>query len=159
MSYDPQRSNPYAAAWQGVAQPQTGPVGPAAPQAQVGAGQQGAEGMDVQPPAVTPRVDVIESAEELVVRLDAPGFEKDQIEIHADANNLYVTADRSSEPAADTERGERALLNERPLRLERTIPMPAHIDPEQATAEHENGVCIIRVQKDEDDRRHEIGFQ
>lgn len=52
-----------------------------------------------------------------------------------------------------------ALLNERPLRLERTIPMPAHIDPEQAAAEHENGVCLITVQKDENDRRHEIGFQ
>lgn len=157
MSYDPQ--NPYAAAWPGAAQPAAGPAGPAGPQAQAGAGQQAAESMEVQPPAVTPRVDVIESAEELVVRLDAPGFEKDQIEIHADANNLYVTADRSSEPSVDPDRGERALLNERPLRLERTIPMPAHIDPEQATAEHDNGVCLITVQKDEEDRRHEIGFQ
>ncbi|MFC3477258.1 Hsp20/alpha crystallin family protein [Halobacterium litoreum] len=168
MSYDPQWPNgsPYAAFGGVGGQPPVGPagpVGPATPAGQSGvpsgaAPQQG-EQVEARPPAAIPMVDIVESADELVVRLDAPGFEEDQIEIHADANNLFVTADRSQQPGFDPERGERALLSERPMRLERTISLPAHIDPEQATATHENGVCKIVVQKDDEDRRHEIGFQ
>jgi HSP20 family protein len=111
------------------------------------------------PPVAVPMVDVVESASELVVRVDVPGFEKDQLEIHADANQLYVTGDRSGESGVDAEDGERALVTERPVRIERAIPLSVHIDPEQVTATHENGVCEIVVPKDENDRRHQIGFQ
>lgn len=144
----------------------TRPVGPGGPtSAQAASGsvpagsQQSGEAAETRPPAAVPLVDIVESADELVVRLDAPGFEKDQIQIHADGSNLYVTADRTPTSDADPDGGERVLLTERPVRLERRISLPAHIDPEEASATHENGVCNIVVQKDEDDRRHEIGFQ
>lgn len=169
MSYDPQWPHgPSHEAFGGSGtpvQPPVSPGGPAGPQAQgnpagqAAPGQQSTEATQPQPPAAVPPVDIVESADELVVRMDAAGFDTDQIEIHADANNLFVTADRSGDQGFDPEHGERALLMERPVRLERTIPMPAHIDPEQATASHDNGVCKIVVQKDEEDRRHEIGFQ
>ncbi|MGB9964896.1 Hsp20/alpha crystallin family protein [Halobacterium sp. CBA1126] len=113
-----------------------------------------------QPPsaAAVPLVDVVESPDELVVRVDVPGFQKDQIEIQADANRLYVSADRSR---ADDDRDsdERALLTERPLRVERVVPLPMQIHPDQVTATHDDGVCEIVVPKDETERRHEVGFQ
>ncbi len=105
-----------------------------------------------------PLVDVVESPDELVVRVDVPGFEKDQIEIQADANRLYVSADRSRADE-ERERNERALLTERPVRVERVIPLPTQIHPEQVTATHDDGVCEIVVPKDETERRHEVGFQ
>lgn len=155
---------PYAAAaWDATGRTPAGATTPSVPQVSGGVGQQQqqqqTEAQEYRPPAATPNVDVVESDDELVVLLDAPGFEEDQITVHADANNLYVTADRSDDAAADSSEGERALLSERPMRLERAIALPGHIDPEQATAEHDNGVCRIAVPKDEDDRRHEIGFQ
>lgn len=91
--------------------------------------------------------------------MDVPGFEKEQLEIHADANRLYLFGDRSETAGVDSEQGEHALMAERPVRIERTIPLPVHIDPEQVTATHENGVCEITVPKDESERRHQIGFQ
>jgi len=115
--------------------------------------------MGAQALATMPMVDIVESDEDVVVYIDVPGFEEEQIDIHADANNLFVTADRSDDPVFDPEEGESALLTERPVRLERRISLPAHIDPEEATATQEDGVCIITVPKDEQERRHEIGFQ
>jgi HSP20 family protein len=121
--------------------------------------QSGTESTGGQPAAAVPMVDIVESADEVVVYVDLPGFEEDQIDIHADANNLYVTADRSDDPVYDADEGESALLAERPVRLERRISLPSHIDPEEATATREAGVCEISVKKDEQERRHEIGFQ
>lgn len=165
MSYDP-RTDPgvprAAAAWNATAPTPAGPVAPATAQqsAGVGASQQQADAVEYQQPAAaTPNIDVVESDQEIVVLLDAPGFEEDHITVHADANNLYVTADRSDDPAVGAESGEQALLNERPVRIERAITLPGYIDPEQATATHENGVCSITVPKDEEERRHEIAFQ
>jgi len=121
--------------------------------------QSGPESAAGQPTTASPMVDIVESADEVVVYVDLPGFEEDQIDIHADANNLYVTADRSDDPVYDADEGESALLAERPERLERRISLPSHIDPEDATATHEDGVCRIPVPKDERERRHEVGFQ
>ena len=121
--------------------------------------QGGSESTGAQTSAAVPMIDIVESGEEVVVYIDVPGFEEEQIDIHADANNLFVTADRSDDPVFDPDEGESALLTERPVRLERRISLPAHIDPEEATATQEDGVCEITVPKDEQERRHEIGFQ
>jgi len=153
---------PYtAAAWDATGRTPAGATTQSPQTAGAGApaNQQQAEPTEPQPPAATPSVDVVESDDELVLLLDTPGFEEDQITVHADANNVYLTADRSDDAAPDSSEGERALLRERPLRLERAITLPGHVDPEQATAEHDNGVCRVSVPKGEDDRRHEIGFQ
>ncbi|WP_232702747.1 Hsp20/alpha crystallin family protein [Halobacterium wangiae] len=119
----------------------------------------GGESVGSQTPAAVPMVDIVESAEDVVVYIDVPGFGEDQIDIHADANNLFFTADRSEDSVFDEDEGESPLLTERPVRLERRISLPAHIDPEEATATQDDGVCEITVPKDEEERRHEIGFQ
>lgn len=161
------RDVPHAAAWDATAGSPVGPTAPVTPQQQFGAAaggqqqqqQQPSEGVEYRPPAATPKVDVVESEDEVVVLVDAPGFAEDQLTVHADASNLYVTADRSEDSVVDADAGERALLRERPVRLERAIALPSHVDPEEATAEHDDGVCRITVPKDDDDRRHEIAFQ
>lgn len=129
-------------------------------------GQAGGEGMEQQAtqrqqqavPA-TPMVDVVEAPEELIVYVDTPGYEKDDINIHADANTLAVSADRSSKPSFDEDEGERGLVIERPMKLERTIPLPVHIDADEASASYDDGVCKITIPKEEGEKRSEIGFQ
>ncbi|MFW6003855.1 MAG: Hsp20/alpha crystallin family protein [Halanaeroarchaeum sp.] len=109
------------------------------------------------PPAV-PLVDIVDSPEELTVYVDTPGFEEEHLEIHADGNTLHLSGDRHEEPPGDVS-SEQRLLTERPLRVERTIALPLQIDPEQVVATHENGVCHITIPKEEQNQRHEIGFQ
>lgn len=107
----------------------------------------------------SPMVDIVESPKELVVYVDTPGFDKDAIQIHADANTISVSADRSSEEFVDEDDGERGVLLERPTKLERTISLPVQVDPEEASASYENGVCKVTIPKEEGDKRREIGFQ
>lgn len=121
-------------------------------------GEQGGGQQPVQQGRTQPPVDIVEMADELRVYVDAPGFEEDEIHIHADANTLVVSADRT-ETVFDPENGERGLLVERPTRLERSVQLPVHIDPENASASFENGVCVISISKEESDQRREIGFQ
>ncbi|MDL0128129.1 Hsp20/alpha crystallin family protein [Halobacterium sp. MBLA0001] len=171
MSYDPRLVNdaPRAAAtWS--APEQAAPVGaagmprqqPQMPQQQPvqdGASQRQAATIDQQPPAATPNVDVIESEAEVVVMIEVPGFSKDEITVQADASNLYVTAERSTDPQMGIEGDDNVLLRECPDRLERAITLPNYIDPGEATAEHVDGVCHVTVPKDEAERQHEIAFQ
>lgn len=111
------------------------------------------------PPATVPSTDIIETQSEISVRVDAPGFEKDQLHIHAADNRLYVTGDRSEDVTFDSTGGDHPLAVERPLRIERTIPLSVHIDPEKASAAHENGVCEIVISKGETENRSKINFQ
>lgn len=142
------------------------PQPPAAGGTQSPPRETGSEGVDRQsapgrqrPGPASPMVDVVETPEELVVYVDTPGFEKEDIQIHADANTLSVSADRSSEPPFDGDEGERGLVIERPSKLERTITLPVHVDPEEASASYEDGVCEITIPKEEGDKRREVAFQ
>lgn len=130
--------------------PQTGGEGMGQPSQQQGQ-QQTAPGR--------PMVDIVETPEDIVVYVDVPGYEKDDIDIHADANTLAVSADRSSEAPFDEDEGEQGLVMERSVRLERTVSLPVHIDPEEASASYEDGVAEITVPKEEEEKRREIGFQ
>lgn len=109
------------------------------------------------PPAV-PLVDIVDSPDELTVYVDTPGFEEEHLSLHADGNTLHLSGDRHEDLLAD-ESDEQFLLTERPLRVERSIPLPMEIDPDQVVARHENGVCHITIPKDEREQRHEIAFQ
>ncbi|WP_232686297.1 Hsp20/alpha crystallin family protein [Halobacterium zhouii] len=139
--------------------PEFGGVQPAPPESEgEKMTQQSTQGQQ-QSRFASPMVDVVETPKELVVYADTPGFEKDDIQIHADANTLSVSADRSSKPPFDEDEGERGLVIERPSKLERTITLPVHVDPEEASASYEDGVCEITIPKEEGDKRREVAFQ
>lgn len=133
------------------------PQGPATSGAftgqQVGGGGEAATAQ--QPQTMVPHVDLLETDDEFVLLVDAPGFEKDDIDIYADDDSVIITAQRS----LDLEQGERAVRTERPARLERTIRLPVVVDIDDASASYDNGVCRITVEKTEADRGRRIGFQ
>jgi len=115
-----------------------------------------------QPPAATggypasvPPVDIVDGAEELVVYLDMPGFEQEEIQVRGDETTLTVSAVRITE----FEEGHNVVVQERPLHVERSINLPAPVDVEEATAHHENGICTIRLPKSAAERYAEITFE
>jgi HSP20 family protein len=126
----------------GPASGQAAPMG--APQPEAGA-----------PEFAVPRVDVTETPESYLVELEMPGFEKTDISVYADENTLIVSAERAVEEA----QGYRMVQRERPLRLERTVPLPVTVDVEETMATYEAGVCAIEVPKGDADDRKRIGFQ
>jgi HSP20 family protein len=75
---------------------------------------------------------------EMVVRVEVPGFEPNELEVSLRGNALTVRAEHT-EPA-EGRGGER-----RHARLERTMTLPPGADPEKIEARYRNGVLEVHV--------------
>jgi HSP20 family protein len=106
-------------------------------------------------PAYAPLADVLETPDEIIVFVDCPGFEQDEIRVEVDNQHLIISAQRSDE--LDEE--EQFVSRERPTRLERTIQIPLQATVEDARAAYQNGVCRVTLPKNESERRRTIGFE
>ncbi|WP_323675442.1 Hsp20/alpha crystallin family protein [Halorubellus sp. PRR65] len=108
------------------------------------------------PEVAMPRADVTETPESYLVELEMPGFEKADISVYADENQLIVAGERDGE---EPTQGHRVLQRECPRHLERTIRLPVTIDVEETTATYDAGMCTIEVPKGDAEDRKRIGFQ
>ncbi len=95
---------------------------------------------------VMPAVDIVERQGELVVSVDLPGFAKDSILLSVEGNMLSIRASRNeaSEQGAVT-----TYQLHRPLRIDKTIPLPYTFTNDDAKLEgkaaYENGVVTLRL--------------
>ncbi len=96
----------------------------------------------------------METPDEVIIIVDVPGYEEEEITIQADDSTLVIVAERAEEETGEEYRSVRA---ERPHRLEHLIQLPTTGNVDDASATHENGVCTVTIPKDGTDRR-EIGF-
>lgn len=93
-----------------------------------------------------PPADVKETDDAIIVTLDLPGIDKNDIDISVLDNELHVVAERNAE-REETEKSyhkrERAYN-----RFERWIPLPVAVKAEEATAKVDNGVLTITLPKE-----------
>ena len=112
-----------------------------------------------EPPSVVepsaPRLDLIETADELLLFAELPGYDEDDIVLEAIDQQIRIFAERDGDD--DIEDG-RAHLRERLARVERTVVLPTPVDIERADATFDDGVCRIEIPKIEESRAHRIGF-
>lgn len=105
--------------------------------------------------AGTPSIDIVDMPDEIVLFVDLPGYDEENIKIQADGQNLTVSAERRDEEQAEGQK----FAQERPQKLQRTVRLPTRANVNEADATYENGVCKIRLPKMEEDKQHEIAFQ
>jgi HSP20 family molecular chaperone IbpA len=87
--------------------------------------------------------DVYESADEVLVLVDAPGFDKEDVSVSLTGNRLGVEASgRNGFPQRYRFVGER-----RPDALDTTVEIPARVDADAAEATVEDGVLRVRLPK------------
>ncbi|WP_247729183.1 Hsp20/alpha crystallin family protein [Halovivax limisalsi] len=97
---------------------------------------------------------MFDSPEELTILADLPGCTGEDVKVRTSNNTLYITAERS----ADIDGDSQPVMHERADRIERSIPLPADIEAEEADASCENGVCRITLPKKEESKQREIGI-
>ena len=91
-------------------------------------------------------LDVLESDTEYTFKASIAGFDPEKIEITYDDNTLSIRGEISEENTSGEE-GKYHIRERSFGSFYRGISMPGVIDPEQISAESENGVLIIHLPK------------
>lgn len=92
-------------------------------------------------------VDVIETAEAVIVKASIPGVSKENLQVSYEKEFLTIKAELPQENAPDK---ARFLLKERSFgTMSRTFRLPFAADVEQAGAEYKDGVLTLTLPKQE----------
>ncbi|MEM9622149.1 MAG: Hsp20/alpha crystallin family protein [Pseudomonadota bacterium] len=87
--------------------------------------------------------DVVEHNDEIEVRFEVPGMNKEDLNVEFKGAQLLVSGQKHM---SNSRQEGGCLVTERAFgHFQRAIPMPAEIDPETATAAYKDGVLVVNV--------------
>ncbi len=104
-----------------------------------------------------PKVDVFEEADQIVMKAELPGVEKDKITIDVNGRVLTVKGERISDGEVKEDnyyRRERSYG-----RFERSFTLPDETDSEKIRAEYKDGVLTLNIPKPESSKTKPITVQ
>jgi len=94
-----------------------------------------------------PNLDFSENDKEYIVRLEAPGVPKEDLEVNVDGQTLTISGRRDFERE---EKAEEYFWREREAgKFVRTVQLPAMVDQAKVTANYQDGIMTIRLPKTE----------
>jgi HSP20 family protein len=100
------------------------------------------------------RLDVIDRDEELIIRGELPGVEKDDIEVTVMGDRLMIKAEREFD---EKEKEDTYYRHEVGFgKLMRIIPLPVEVDAENVEAELKDGILEVTLPKAHTMERHTI---
>lgn len=105
---------------------------------------------------VTPAVDIFETAEAYVVRMDLPGAKRESMKVRIDRGTIDIQApvDRMFKEGATVLHSENA-----PPGFYRSFVLGEGINPDNIDAGFENGVLTLKLSKAENAKPREITIQ
>jgi HSP20 family protein len=95
-------------------------------------------------------LDMDDREDKVVVRAEAPGFEKEDFDVQVNDNQLVMKARHQQELKEDAARQWHQ------EELFRTITLPRGIDPERVEAQYRNGVLTVTIPKTEQRKGQKI---
>jgi HSP20 family protein len=101
----------------------------------------------------TPAVDLFEEKDDIVVKAELPGMEKDNIEVNLSGNRLTIKGERKQEAEVKKEgyyKSERSYGA-----FARTLELPREVQTEKVKAAFKNGILEIRLPKTEETKKKE----
>jgi HSP20 family protein len=105
----------------------------------------------------SPLLDFSENEKEYIVRLEAPGIPKEDLEANVEGQTLTITGHRDFEKEEKT---EEYFWREREAgRFVRTVQLPAMVDRAKVSAIYENGIMTIRLPKAEPSAKARIAIK
>lgn len=98
-------------------------------------------------------LDVIQQAENIVIKASIPGVTPDAIEATIEDNILTLKTERKAEESEDTQ----YLIRERPVgSFFRALRLPEAVDTSKVSSIYENGILIITLPKMEEKKKKHI---
>jgi HSP20 family protein len=91
-------------------------------------------------------VDMYEENDEVVVNIDAPGFDPSQIEIKTFSDRVNVRS-KEEEKSESEEDGRTWYMRRAGRSINLCVTLPTEVDPERAQASFKNGVVSVRMPK------------
>jgi HSP20 family protein len=101
-----------------------------------------------------PAVDVFEEKDDIVVKAELPGIEKDNIEVNVSDHHLTIKGEKKKEEEVKQEdyyRCERSYGS-----FLRTLELPADVKADKVKAAFKDGVLEVRLPKTEEAKTKEI---
>jgi HSP20 family protein len=101
----------------------------------------------------TPAVDLYEEKDDIVVKAELPGLEKDNIEVNLSENRLTIKGEKKQEEEVKKEgyyRSERSYGS-----FLRTLELPTEVQTDKVKAAFKNGILEIRLPKTEETKKKE----
>ncbi len=96
-------------------------------------------------PAAFPAADVYETDDEVVVELEAPGFDEKEIDVEVTDHTLVIKGGRTEEK--ETEERSFRLQERLESTFERRFELPAEVDTSKVSASFSKGVLKVQVGK------------
>ena len=91
---------------------------------------------------VHPPVNVFRQGEDVVIRIEVPGFAPENLSIESRGQTLSISGKLAEEPAAEGE----VLRRERFAgEFSRSLQLPRDVDPSQTVASCKHGILTLRV--------------
>lgn len=109
-----------------------------------------ADEMEVKPPII----DVFEEKDDIVVKAELPGMEKDNIDVNLTDHRLTIKGEKKKEDEVKEEnyyRAERSYGS-----FLRTLDLPKDVRADKVKASFKNGILEIRMPKTEEARTKEV---
>ncbi len=97
---------------------------------------------------LTPRLDVIEDKDELVIKAEFPGIRKEDLDVSLEENTLTIKAEKKQEEVSEEATYytcERCFGH-----YSRSISLPFPVDSDKLSSTFENGLLEIRLPKAEE---------
>ncbi len=104
--------------------------------------------------AAVPKVDVIDRADEVLVRAEVPGYEKDDIEVAVSGNTVTIKGETKREEKE--EKGDYYRWEIARGAFSRTVGLPADVDESKAKASLKDGVLELTLPKIEKAKKKTI---
>lgn len=101
-----------------------------------------------------PKVDVIDRENEVLVRAEAPGVSKDNLDISLSGNTVTIKGAVKHE--LKREEGDYHRREMSTSSFARTVSLPCSVDESKARATFEDGILELTLPKSEAARRHRI---
>lgn len=107
--------------------------------------------------AWTPAVDIIEKGDDLVIRAELPGVDRDDIEVNADNGKLVLRGERKRE--VETNEHNVYRLERVYGTFSRSFSLPKTVDASQISATYKDGVLEVVLPKSEEAKPRKVRIE